>query len=89
MPFTSMVPTVRLPPAIPFTLQFTAVLVVPVTVAVKAFTWPTPIVAEVGAMLTVTGTTMVTIEDAVTVGSTTLVAVTVTVAGLGTVAGAK
>jgi len=82
------VPTVALPPAIPFTLQVTAVFVVPVTVAVNCCVAPVTTEALVGLTLTVTGSTTVTEAEADLVGSATLVAVTVTVAGEGTADGA-
>ena len=59
-----MVPTVELPPATPFTDQVTAVLVVPVTVAVNCTLVPAGVVESVGATVTVAftgGGVMVTI----------------------------
>ena len=82
-----IVPTVALPPTTPFTLQFTAVFVVPVTVAVNCCVAPVTTVALVGLTLTATGT-MVTVAEAELVARAWLVAVTVTVAGVGTVVGA-
>ena len=43
-----MVPTMEFPPTIPFTYQFTAVLLVPVTVAVNCLLWPVSRLALVG-----------------------------------------
>ncbi len=49
-----MVPTVEFPPAIPFTIQLTAVLVVPVTLIVMGIEFPTRTVvpADVWAVST-------------------------------------
>ena len=74
----------------PVKLHATAVFDVPVTVAVKE---PTPAVgteAVVGLMLikTAVATTTVTLAEADLVGSATLVAVTLSVAGDGTLTGA-
>ena len=74
----------------PVKLHATAVFDVPVTAAVKE---PTPAVgteALVGLMLikTAVATTTVTLAEADLVGSATLVAVTLSVAGEGTLAGA-
>jgi len=80
------VPTVALPPAIPFTLQVTAVFVVFVTVAVNCCVAPVATEALVGLTLTATGGMTVTDAEADLVGSATLVAVTV--AGEGTPDGA-
>jgi hypothetical protein len=49
-----IVPNVELPPAIPFTLQVTAVFVELATVAVKACGSPSSTDAEVGETLTAT-----------------------------------
>ena len=48
-------PTVALPPRVPFTIQFTFVSVAPVTVAVNVFVFAPPEVneAEVGEIVTV------------------------------------
>ena len=86
-----MVPTVELPPVTPFTDQVTAVLVVPVTVAAYCTMVPVGVEESVGATLTVAfaaGAVIVTIAEPEGKDSAELVAVTVTVAGLGTEAGA-
>ena len=85
-----MVPTVELPPTMPLTSQLTAVLVVPVTVALNWRVWVACRVALVGEMETDTeGGRAVTetIALAVVVGCATLCAVTVTAVD-GAVAGA-
>jgi len=82
------VPTVALPPAIPFTLQVTAVFAVPVTVAVNCCVAPVTTEALVGLTVTATPETIVTDAEADLVGSNWLVAITVTVAGEGTADGA-
>ncbi len=69
MPLVVMVP--------PVAVQVTAVLVVPVTVAVNCWVPPVMSEAEVGAMLTATGIVTVTVAEADFVESATLVAVTV------------
>ena len=71
----------------PETLQDTAVFVVPATVAVNCCLAPVTSVTGVGLTPTATGT-MVTVADAELVARAWLVAVMVTVAGVGTVAGA-
>jgi hypothetical protein len=53
------VPTVEFPPAIPFTIQFTAVLDVPVTLALNCWLLPDSTIAAVGLIETDTGATMV------------------------------
>ncbi len=60
----------------PVALQVTAVLLVPVTVAVNCWVPPVLSEAEVGAILTATEVTVM-VEEADLVGSATLVAVTV------------
>jgi len=47
-----MVPDVAFPPAVPFTSQLTAVLVVPETSALNCCDWPTVRAAELGVMVT-------------------------------------
>jgi hypothetical protein len=87
-----MVPTVELPPATPFTDQETAVLVVPVTVATNCTVVPASIDASVGETDTVaftTGTVIATIAEPAGLVSAELTALIVTVAGLGTEAGAE
>ena len=54
MPLVLIVPTVALPPRIPFTLQFTAVFVELLTVAVNVCGSPSSTEAEAGVRLTVT-----------------------------------
>jgi hypothetical protein len=87
-PPTVTVPTVALPPATPFTVHVTAVLAVPVTVAVNCCDAPVTKVALVGTNDTLTAALTVTVAEADLVLSAALVAVTVTVAGAGTAAGA-
>jgi len=48
-----IVPTVAFPPATPFTCQFTAIFVVPVTVAVNCCVWPGVKFTDAGETLTV------------------------------------
>jgi len=83
-------PTVRFPPAIPFTLQVTPVFELPVTVA--AYCDELPNVTEVAPLsVRVTvggGVTSVTVRLRATEGSATLVAVIVTVKDPDTLAGA-
>ena len=69
-------------------VQFTAVFVVPVTIAEKDCMPPVSRLTLEGDTLTAITARMVTEALKDLVGSATLVAVTVTVAGLGTVAGA-
>jgi hypothetical protein len=73
----------------PLRLHATAVFVVPVTLAVKESVVAVGTVALVGLMLskTAAAATMPTVAEAVLVGSATLVTVTVSVAGEGTLAG--
>ena len=54
MPLVLIVPTVALPPRIPFTLQFTAVFVELLTVAVNVCGSPSSTEAEAGVRLMVT-----------------------------------
>jgi len=72
----------------PERLQVTAVLVVPVTVAVNCCCAPVTTLAAVGETETATGAAIVTVAEAALVGSAWEVAVTLTVEGLGTDAGA-
>jgi hypothetical protein len=83
----SIVPTVASPPAIPFTDQVTVVVLLPVTVAVNCCVWPTPTVTAEGETETWI-CVKVTVAVAVFELSATLVAVMVTDAGSGSVAGA-
>ena len=80
---------VLLPPEMLLTDQLTPVFEVPVTVAANVCVPPSKIDADGGFTTTVTSGSMVIIEVATRVGSATLVAVTVTVEGEGTEAGAK
>ena len=75
---------------VPVKLQATAVFDVPVTFAVKEFTPAVGTEALVGLMLIkmAVATTAVTLAEADLVGSATLVTVTLSVAGEGTLAGA-
>ena len=59
-PEAVIVPAVELPPAIPFTVQFTAVFDVPVTDAVNCCDWPVCIEADVGVIDTETAGRTVT-----------------------------
>jgi hypothetical protein len=74
----------------PESVQVTALLVVPVTVAVNCCCAPVITDAVVGEMVTLTADAdwMTTVADADLVGSATDVAVTITIADRGTVAGA-
>src|SRR6185437_13770050 len=87
-PLVLIVPSVGLPPAMPFTVQATAVLEVPVTVALNSWLVPRLMVALVGSTLTRMGWMKSTSALAARVGSWTEVAVTVTEAVPGGVAGA-
>jgi hypothetical protein len=90
-PELETVPTVALPPCVPFTYQFTEALVVPVTVAVNCWLEPLFTVAEVGDTATVIGegdAATVTAALADFVASAALLAVTVTELPEGTAAGA-
>jgi hypothetical protein len=75
---------------VPVKLHRTAVFEVPVTVAVKELVLAVGTEALVGLMLirTAVATTTVTLAEADLVGSATLVTVTLSVAGEGTLAGA-
>src|SRR5207248_2682594 len=86
-----MVPTVEFPPAVPFTDQVTAVLVVPVTAALNCSVCITCTLPLVGEIETVTGggvAVMLTLALALLLVSATLCALTVTVEGDGTAVGA-
>src|SRR6266480_2777062 len=89
-PELDIVPTVALPPVTPLTCQVTAVLLVFCTVAVNCCVPPAPTVADTGEIVTRTTAAgvMVTCAEADFVGSAWDTAVTVTVAGFGTTAGA-
>jgi hypothetical protein len=87
-PVALMVPhDAPLQPA-PESVQVTAVLAVPVTVAVNCCWAPVVTFGESGETETATGATTVTTVEADLVASACEVAVTVTVAGLGMVPGA-
>ena len=85
-------PTDPLPPVIESTSQTTAVLLLPVTVAVKVCCWRVVSAARFGLMVTFTDPVMteviVNVAVALLVVSATDLAVSVTVAGFGTLAGA-
>jgi hypothetical protein len=85
-----IVPTVELPPTMPFTFQMTDVFAVFVTVAVNCLVRFTRTVALVGAIVMVTADSSRIVTDALPldVGEAVLVARTVTVDGSGTVNGA-
>jgi uncharacterized protein YybS (DUF2232 family) len=89
-PFETTVPSVELPPEMPFTLHVTAVdgLPGPDMLAVNACPAPVEIVAEMGEMATTMSSFTVTTDDAVTSDSALLEAVTVTLADTGIVTGA-
>jgi hypothetical protein len=91
-PVAEIVPTVVLPPAVPFTLQVTAVFVEFATVAVNCVDPEGATVTLAGDTLTVTGGgaggCTVTVAVPTADGLAALVACTVTVAGLGIAAGA-
>ena len=75
-PVPVMVPTLALPPATPSTVQATAVLLLPVTVAVTAALAPAATLIALGFSDTATGTRTVMVEEADLVLSATLVATT-------------
>lgn len=87
-PAALIVPIEEFPPAMPLTLQLTAVLADPVTVAVKVSDEPVESPGFSGLTLTTTAARIVAVPVPDFVGSATLVAVTVTVAGAGATAGA-
>src|SRR6266853_794790 len=89
-PALDIVPTVGLPPVTPLTCQVTAVLLVFCTVAANCCVLPAPTVADTGEIVTLTtaGGVTVTWAEADFVASAWDTAVTVTVAGFGTTAGA-
>lgn len=74
-----MVPTVALPPETPDTLQATAVLDVPVTVALNWRVRPVSAWAEVGFRLTVMGSAIVTLAVSEQAGYRRLATMTVKV----------
>jgi hypothetical protein len=89
-PLATMVPTVELPPAIPLTLQVTAVegLPVPVTFAMKTCAPAAGTFAEAGDTLTTTSSSSVTLTGALAWLLAALTAVTVTTPFAGRIAGA-
>ena len=90
-PFGAIVPTMEFPPAVPFTLQVTAVEGLPVpgvTVAVKSCAAEVETVAEVGSTLITMLSCNVTLTVALSFGLTCATAVTVTLEPGGRIAGA-
>lgn len=88
-PLGMIVPTVESPPAIPFTLQLVVASAARQNEAVKVCDCPSPRLADAGAIeLAANAQVIVTVALADLVGSAALVAVTVTLAGVGTVTGA-
>jgi hypothetical protein len=87
-PEDEIMPTVALPPATLLTRQLTAVFDDPVTEAVNVWVIPVCTLALLGVIDIATGAPIVTWAEADFVASATDVAVTVTVAGDGTEAGA-
>jgi hypothetical protein len=87
-PLLSTVPHAEPAQPAPDTLQLTALLVVPVTVAVNCLVSPANTCALVGEILTTTGVTTVTVAVPNLEGSASEVAVTIIVGGLGTALGA-
>lgn len=83
-----MVPSVELPPGIPFTSQTIAVVAAGQNEAVKFCVKPSPTFAEVGDMEFVPEQAMVTLALADFEVSATLVTMTVTVGGVGVAEGA-
>src|ERR1700683_3320631 len=87
-PFALIKPLVEFPPLAASTCHVTELFEVPVTFAVNCNVSPVPIEATAGGTVTRIPESIVTVADADLVVSCTEVAVTVTVFGLGTVAGA-
>jgi hypothetical protein len=90
-PFEEIDPYVALPPCTPLTDQFTAVLVLPDTVAENCWVWPPCTLADVGDTLTDTAVgvpEISTVAEADLVVSATLCALTETEPPEGTLAGA-
>jgi hypothetical protein len=83
-----MAPQVAPAQPVPETLQFTAVFVVPVTVAVNCCLLPVSKLGAKGETETAIGSTTVTVAKADLLASACEVAVTLTVAGVGTEPGA-
>jgi hypothetical protein len=88
LPAGTIVPTLELPPAIPFTSQAIAELPATQKEAAKVFVCASVIAAEEGTRELPELQVMVTTELPDMEGSATLAAVTVTLAGEGTTAGA-
>ena len=80
IPEEEIVPPLELPPTTPFTSQLTAVLLVPDTVALNAWVWPTFTLVLAGETATETGTgaLIATVALAEAVDCTVLCAVTFT-----------
>jgi hypothetical protein len=87
-PVGVMIPVVESPFAIPFTLQDTAVSVLPLTVAVKVSVSSVPMVADAGKICTRMPESIVTVATENELGWTVLVAKMTKLFGLGTDAGA-
>ena len=89
-PVATIVPTVEFPPAIPFTLQLTAVdgLPVPETLAVNTCTPLVGTLAVAGETVMATSSLRFTVAEALADESAWLTAVTVTLGGDGSVVGA-
>ena len=87
-PLGVIVPSVELPPAMPFTLQVTALEDAPAILAVNACPAPVETVAEVGEIPITIPPVSVTMADPVAVLSVMLDAVTVMVGGEGIALGA-
>lgn len=95
-PVVEIVPVVLFPPVTPFTCQVTAVLLLFCTVSEKLCVAPVATLTEVGEIEIVTGggggvevpPVIVTVAEADTLTFACEIAVTVTVAGVGTFAGA-
>ena len=83
-----MLPTVEFPPVMPLTSQVTPVLVVPFTMPAKFMVLPGAIVAAVGEIVILTTGLIDTLIAAVFDGSAKEVAMIVTCAGNGAMAGA-
>lgn len=89
-PFGATVPTAAFPPAIPLTLQVTAVtgFPVPCTLAVNTCAPPASRLTGLGVTVTTMSSFRSTIADALAVDCALLTASTVTLAGVGSTAGA-
>ena len=90
LPVGTIVPTVGFPPAIPFTLQFTAAdgLPVPATLAVNTCTPPVGTFTVAGETVIAMSSLRFTLAEALADDSAWLTAVTVTLGGDGSVVGA-